>query len=613
MSRPHKNRFPLPATLLPEEYISFCMRLPKEPTHLAAFWGMIENLSWQTTWGIPLSGDSATVAYFWRSLIEENRTRFEAGEGCRDADENCTLYLPDSEFIEWFPNNPFTEPDLITEGYNAPAWYQATDLSNIALGTQTGDIVTDISRFPPGSLPSIIPASGLPRFRINLTQPSLVRMHLINIIAGSIAQITIDDNPLTVIFEDCNKDVFGAPPETDTESIVELDVRGAGEHHIDVIIVSQVNDEIPFLFHGGGLREVEICERGAPMAYFELRQNPDDDCLIEQRHSPSGEWETAFRMDNCCNDEPLVRFTETDDMEVSHDGGLTWVPATAAEDPRLRAPISPPIPGDDGDEKRCNAAQAAVNRLMAAQAEFAVELDSSPGIDAIQLFILTLVGLFLGIVAVGLLIFAPLILGLLIALVGTSPTAFNAAFTSDVWDRLLCNFMCNMSEDGSFTDSQWHAVLNQLAAEETGLAYNWLAAILKTLGANGLTNMARSEPTLTGADCSGCGCGDDCGITIGVGTLISHDGGYYVIESEPDSGFPGVVNVTVENADPCFECAFFVSFEITGSGFVAGSYIDCEDGFHETAPLTNSCFKAASWIRDEGDTPFQITIRLTPC
>lgn len=200
---------------------------------------------------------------------------------CLDCEGQCFEYKPDAPFIEWFPHNPFTQPDLVTDGYYRPAWYVANQTEKT--------VMTDLSRFPAGSLPSVIPASGLPRFRVNVTGPGVVEIHMFSIVAGSIAQFTVDDDPLTVRFVDLNADILSVPPETVGEVIQEFEI-GDGDHHIDVIIVSLVNDQFPFLYHGGGLRKVVLC--GFDEVPYMTAQ---------------------------------FRFTETCGMEYSYDGE-NWIP-----------------------------------------------------------------------------------------------------------------------------------------------------------------------------------------------------------------------------------------------------------------------------------------------
>jgi hypothetical protein len=163
-------------------------------------------------------------------------------------------FKPDIGFIEWFPNNPFTQPDLITAGYNAPAWYVSNQT--------TRTVMTDISRFPAGSLPGVIPASGLPRLRVHTSGAVTVKIGMFSIVGGSIAHVPRDDDPLTGEYVDLNKDIFSVPPETDEDVMIEYSFDG-GNHFVDIIIVSMVNDEIPFVYHGGGVKSVEICGKDA--------------------------------------------------------------------------------------------------------------------------------------------------------------------------------------------------------------------------------------------------------------------------------------------------------------------------------------------------------------
>ena len=222
---------------------------------------------------------------------------------CLDCEGQCFEYKPDAPFIEWFPHNPFTQPDLVTDGYHQPAWYVANQTERT--------VMTDLSRFPAGSLPSIIPASGLPRFRVNVTGPGVVELHMFSIVAGSIAQFTVDDDPLTVRFVDLNADILSVPPETVGEVIQEFEV-GEGDHHIDVIIVSLVNDQFPFLYHGGGLRKVVLC--GFDEVPYMTAQ---------------------------------FRFTETCGMEYSYDGE-NWIPVIGWADFAAACFTGPP--GETGPQ-----------------------------------------------------------------------------------------------------------------------------------------------------------------------------------------------------------------------------------------------------------------------
>lgn len=254
----------------PDEPNLVCLKINRDwiPVLMTA----IHRLEWAASWkdGTDIDRAEQDVYRLYHLLLS-------ADETCQD--ETCFDFPPDIGFIEWFPNNPFTQPDLIGAGYNAPAWYVSNQV--------TKTVMTDISRFPAGSLPTIIPASGLPRLRVNASGPATIRINMFSIVGGSIAQVTVDDDPLTVEFVDLNKDIFSVPPETDEDVIIEREIE-AGNHHIDIIIVSMANDEIPFVYHGGGVKSVEIC---------------GGEALLEPR----------FKFEGCT-------------LYLSWDGGVNWQP-----------------------------------------------------------------------------------------------------------------------------------------------------------------------------------------------------------------------------------------------------------------------------------------------
>lgn len=288
----------------------------------------LHRFEWAASWTTGTDIDRAEQDIFrlYTMLLHADS---ECGE------DGCFVFPADASFIEWFPNNPFTQPGLITAGYNAPAWYVA----NASQKT----VMTDLSRFPAGSLPSVIPASGLPRLRVHAIGPALVRLHMFSIVAGSIAQVTVDDNPASVEMVDLNKDVFSAPPETDEDVIIEREIP-AGPHHIDVIIVSMVNDEIPFVYHGGGVRAVEICGGDAvlePRFKFE-------NCTLYVSWDGGNHWDVVPGWDTfapACfqgppgqdgqdgeNAQPFdLRFNSCT-LEYSQDGAQSWNPVNGWED-----------------------------------------------------------------------------------------------------------------------------------------------------------------------------------------------------------------------------------------------------------------------------------------
>lgn len=495
-----RTRFPLPSPVDDASRICVKLYIPNIEGHRQAFLGAVYNLTRWYAWAQDESQTALATARVWQPIFYDLLEHFY--DNCGE-EPRCYEFPPSAAFIEWFPNNPYTEPDLIGEGYNAPAWYQATTASNLILGTQFGDIVTDLSRFPPGSLPSIIPASGLPRFRINLGAPGIVTIHLLNIFAGSVAQITIDDDPLTVRFIDMDRDQIAIPFETATTTPVEVEVVGEGAHHIDVIVVSQLNDQIPFLHHGGGLRKVEICGEAADMPFYELRTNPEDPCLIEQRQSPTGEWFEAFRMDNCCDDTVYTRYNDDGIMETSTDGE-TWT-ENREDDPRFYPPTLPPLPGIPGAELRCEAANNITGYLHSAADQIIADSAAWGNISALLGVLMSVILVIIAGASLGTL--SPLALGLVAVLMATGSSAFAAAMTSGVYQDFLCIVYCHTPEDGVYTEANWQAIKAQVLTDITGIAGTFLSENLNIMGIAGMNNASRMGIN-EGLDCDECPCDD---------------------------------------------------------------------------------------------------------
>lgn len=236
------------------------MSIPDALEYRAAFWGQVWQLGEERFWEQRSPSDERNViaAQMWRDLLEPVRELFDTDATC-DLTNTCQSYPNTASFIQYFPNDPRYTPDLIGEGYNAPAWYFATLAAQVAYGAFAGDIITTIDRLPAGSLPDILPASGLPRFRVHVFGEGTIRLHLRNMVQGSLIQITTDDDTFSVQFVDVSKDIFSVPPETEPEIVIDRQITGPGAHHIDCIVVSWVNDQFPFLYHGGGLISVELC------------------------------------------------------------------------------------------------------------------------------------------------------------------------------------------------------------------------------------------------------------------------------------------------------------------------------------------------------------------
>lgn len=610
-----RTRFPLPSPIDDTTRICVKMLIPNIPGHRQAFLGAIYNLSKWYSWELDTAKQGREAAIVWKDIFNTLLDTFY--DGCEE-DIPCLTFTPDAPFIEWFPNNPYTEPDLIGEGYNAPAWYQATAASNLILGTQPGDIVTDISRFPPGSLPSIIPASGLPRFRINLGSPGTVTIHLLNIFAGSVAQITIDDDIGTLRYIDMDRDQIAAPFETATTTPVEVEVLGAGAHHIDVIVVSQINDSIPFLHHGGGLRKVEVCNGAVDMPYFELRQNPSDPCQLEQRQTSAGEWSLAFDYSLC---EAITSPGEPLNSQYNDDGILEVCDENYENceerrdlDPRFTSPLLPPLTSTPGTTRRCEAANNVVGFMM----DMATNVANNTGAFATVTGLLgAIAGIIVAIISGGAAI--PLLIGLAGALFGVGQAAFTAAMTGAVYEALLCIVYCNTPDDGLYTEANWQAIKGGILAELTGIAATFLHDNINAFGLAGLNNASRAginaELECDECECPNCSDNAFAGIDIDDfdhGSIVSRNpDGTITCELQPSGPAAGYL---ILRFDTLGSCCYINSFTQDVGTAAGAAFIPCgtpyDEGNYVIATPVGQCAQYAQW---QGSAGAIITITMGDC
>lgn len=203
--------------------------------------------------------------------------------------------------------------------------------------------------------------------------------------------------------------------------------------------------------------------------------------------------------------EKMVRIDSDGVVETSTDG-VTWTPDPTA-DPRNYVPQSPPLPGEDGDDKRCAAANSATALFKQIQQDILAKKELSAGLsDLVSVVIGAL--LLVGIIATGG-IFVVLATAAAVVVANVDAETFGDAFTDTVWEQFACILYCRVSDNGTFTKDNWNLVQDDIDEQIGGLAGNWLNDMLQANGAIGLSNAASlgmvNDPEV---DCEGCECGD---------------------------------------------------------------------------------------------------------
>jgi len=242
---------------------------------------------------------------------------------------------------------------------------------------------------------------------------------------------------------------------------------------------------------------------------------------------------------SCCP-EPLKRLESDGSMSVSFDDGATWQPAGNL-DPRNTAVSPPPIPGEDGDDKKCKSANSMVRQLKDQQIAYSSKIGS----------ITTILEMASALVGIAVLMFfdpalAPFLIGafftLASALLATTSEAYDALFTDDDWSWILCELYCKMDSSGTIAAGDFITIQADFDTHFSGNAALTFSSILAAWQAPGLNN-AGKIPTTDNLDCSGC-CAtcigsfqigipypDFGGSLVGVGTLIDSGDNWMTVAS----------------------------------------------------------------------------------
>lgn len=199
---------------------------------------------------------------------------------------------------------------------------------------------------------------------------------------------------------------------------------------------------------------------------------------------------------NCGCVATRYRWAADGTLESSTDNGVTWTPVPNS-DPRNVGTLFPPLAGEDGDVKRCQAAENIVAGFTSFFDQLIDQLRADADVADLATSVLATVAIYLG--EVGAAIAFATIFATHFFNYGADAIA--AAVDGDVWDRFKCNLYCRIGDDGLVTAAMITDIKARIDDDEAGIANVLLKAHVDDLGPVGLTNLGRSG----GAD------GDTCG------------------------------------------------------------------------------------------------------
>lgn len=191
---------------------------------------------------------------------------------------------------------------------------------------------------------------------------------------------------------------------------------------------------------------------------------------------------------------PFLRLNiDTDTVQITPDGGETWVDAPAL-DPRHSDELR--LPALTGEDAKCDAAA----RMVAQFQDHLIIFENS--VNAAQFATNVMV------ILLALSPFASILVGLALlgfdVLTEIGQANIEAAFTEGVWDDLLCSIVCHIGEDGQMSESQRDEVMADMLALHPGVVYNTLVNMVNLFGEVMLSN-AGVDRTEVG-DCGECAC-----------------------------------------------------------------------------------------------------------
>lgn len=272
-------------------------------------------------------------------------------------------------------------------------------------------------------------------------------------------------------------------------------------------------------------------------------------------------------LEMCCCPQPTnQRYNEDGELEVSYDGGVTWIVDDSLDD-RHSGITAPPLSGEDGAEKACIGASAAVEYIKLNLIDALTTGMTFAELNGAGVALAAL----LGVTGVGILIAA---FAAAVFIAGVA--AVQAAFTSEVWTDFRCILLCHILPDASFSEDGWEGVKSDILTQFTGIVsavlYNWVNSV----GEVGLTNAARSNFVAAG-DCDDCGQCENCSNLdnweVIYGTILEQSPGYLRMASAFVSGSNVSVRIANYNNVPDECCA--VTYNIISGVVQNQAYYPC--------------------------------------
>jgi hypothetical protein len=299
-----RYRYPIPDNLDPNGDICIPVSIPNDYEYISIFRRHIADLLLDRVWERDEDNSALVVREIWKErtyvpLIDSLINLEECGT-CSDTLASCFHVGTTSEGFKFYPNDPFTNEvsETIGFGYTWRRW-EDTDAENSeffqsledhisnAFGYYPNDCIVFPSQIADFAFLNIAEFISLltfqtfpfPYVQFDLEGQGEIEIELVNfplgcsvllipdmelswqgLIDAIIEIIDLDGElPSGWVFTELNRDLLQIPPETAATQSQEIQFSSNGTHNLTVIFMPRLNDEFPFFFPFGGIREIELC------------------------------------------------------------------------------------------------------------------------------------------------------------------------------------------------------------------------------------------------------------------------------------------------------------------------------------------------------------------
>ena len=322
----------------------------------------------------------------------------------------------------------------------------------------------------------------------------------------------------------------------------------------------------------------------------------------------------------CCEPQIYIQRINPDTgrLERSSDGGGTWT--TDPTDPINNIVQQPPIVRDTVNHTKCDAASNFKQHFEDVITGCSENLGTAVsivqlagGIAALLLDIFIIIVTEGAGIAIVTTITGAIFSGISAAF-AEGKAAFDAYWTSDNKDKILCAAYCTIGDNGQWTQTGWEDFKHKARADlPPGAALDMVLTSVNAAGYVGANNMA-SYGAAALEDCTSCLCSEGCAShftgTAGQGTIIDRGDNYVTIQSQFNtSPFPYNMARLVSDLDTP-NCCTIVSIELlSGASYGSWSGFDHPDLTGQHLPGTiGADYCAFQFELDSAEAPFVVKL-----